>query len=106
MKKSPFLISKLIGSIVLILILIFTNRLEGWAIVIDLGVVDNSQQPQAQHVDQLDLVTMVQHGQSLQAFNRAFLLGDALFATSFNALDGGGPTWETASALREFQELT
>lgn len=91
MKETTLISSRnWVRSFVLISILIFGNSITGWAIVTERGVVQNSHQPQAKHADQIDLVTSVQRGQPDKAFNEAFELGDALFATSFNALDGGG----------------
>ena len=44
----------------------------------------------AEHVSQTELRDLVAAGQNRQAFDEAFELGDELFATQFNALDGGG----------------
>ena len=69
---------------------LFGSSAAGWAIVNELGVVGTLHQPRAVHADQNALVTLVQNGQYAKAFKTAFDLGDALFATSFNALDGAG----------------
>lgn len=61
-----------------------------YAIVTDLTLVDESHDPQAEHADQDELLDLVQSGQHEEAFEEAFELGDELFETSFNALDGVG----------------
>ena len=61
-----------------------------WAIVLDLGLVADLHDPQAEHADQWTFSTMVSSGQYDDAFELAFEQGDELFATAFNALDGVG----------------
>jgi hypothetical protein len=61
-----------------------------WAIVTSLGEVDLVHDPVAVHVSQQDLKDLVAAGRRSDAFEEAFELGDELFATQFNALDGGG----------------
>jgi hypothetical protein len=61
-----------------------------WAIVTSLGEVDLVHDPAAVHVSQQDLKTLVASNRRHEAFEQAFELGDELFATQFNALDGGG----------------
>ncbi len=46
--------------------------------------------PQAEHADQREFYELVVSGEHYQAFERAFELGDELFETQFNALDGVG----------------
>jgi hypothetical protein len=61
-----------------------------WAIVTDLTDVRIVHSPAAVHVDQQELRDLVAGGQQAEAFDEAFELGDELFATLFNALDGVG----------------
>jgi hypothetical protein len=61
-----------------------------WAIVTNLGEVDLVHDAVAVHVSQQNLKELVQAGRRDEAFIEAFELGDELFATQFNALDGGG----------------
>ena len=61
-----------------------------WAIITQLGEVDLVHDPVAVHVSQDELKALVAAGENRQAFEEAFELGDELFATPFNALDGGG----------------
>ena len=56
----------------------------------DLAIVDELHTPQAQHVDQFELLTLVQGGLTKEAFNLAFYGGKSLTTTVFNALDGIG----------------
>jgi hypothetical protein len=60
------------------------------AIVTDLGTVSTLHQPQVKHINQFDLLALVIDGQSHQAYEESFELGDQLFATLFNAADGVG----------------
>jgi hypothetical protein len=46
--------------------------------------------PAAEHVEQTALTSLLAANQHHEAFERAFELGDELFAAQFNALDGGG----------------
>lgn len=46
--------------------------------------------PQAEHQEQWELYLLSKDGQNHEAFERAFELGDELFETSFNILDGVG----------------
>ena len=61
--------------------------ISAWAIVTDLGNVAIVHSPVAEHADQGDLNSATR---TQRAFTEAFELGDELFATPFNALDGGG----------------
>ena len=61
-----------------------------WAIVTDMTDVKITHSPAAVHVDQDELRDLVASGQDEEAFEEAFELGDELFATLFNALDGVG----------------
>ena len=60
-----------------------------WAIVTELGTVDAVHDPVAVHADQGEL-NALNAQDAHAAFEEAFELGDELFATQFNALDGGG----------------
>ncbi len=61
-----------------------------YAIVTDLTDVRNVHTAAAVHVDQQELLDLVLAGQDDEAFDEAFELGDELFATLFNAIDGVG----------------
>jgi hypothetical protein len=60
--------------------------ISAWAIVTDLAHVRNLHRPAAEHVDQADLNALP----ASERFTEAFEIGDEIFATAFNALDGGG----------------
>jgi hypothetical protein len=61
------------------------------AIVTDMTNVRNVHSPATvEHGDQAAFLALVQGGRNADAFNEAFEIGDALFATPFNALDGAG----------------
>jgi hypothetical protein len=62
----------------------------GQAIITNLVLVDSMHEPQAEHVDQAELLALVQGNRSEEAFEEAFEDGDELFETVFNALDGVG----------------
>ena len=53
-------------------------------------LVHQLHEPAAEHADQLELLALIRAGQHEQAFERAFELGDGLFETPFNVLDGVG----------------
>jgi hypothetical protein len=57
-----------------------------WAIITDIAEIGIVHEPNAEHADQSELIGMPPD----EAFIEAFELGDELFATSFNAIDGGG----------------
>ncbi len=59
-------------------------------IIVDLTLVGQLHEPRAEHVDQLHLLELVQAGDTELAFEEAFEMGDELFETVFNALDGAG----------------
>jgi cytochrome c551/c552 len=61
-----------------------------YAIVTDLTDVKNVHSAAAVHADQQELMALVLSGQDEEAFDEAFELGDELFATLFNAIDGVG----------------
>lgn len=61
-----------------------------WGVISDLSLVSENHEPQAEHVDQAHLVGLVASGDSSAAFQEAFELGDELFETTFNLLDGVG----------------
>jgi hypothetical protein len=71
--------------IILAAAVLFTS-VTSWAIVTDFTNVANVHDPVAVHADQHDLNALPAD----QEFVEAFELGDELFATAFNALDGGG----------------
>jgi len=60
------------------------------AIVTNLSTVRAVHSPVAVHADQDEFKTLVANNRGAEAFQEAFELGDELFATAFNALDGGG----------------
>jgi cytochrome c peroxidase len=76
------------GPIVAITVLVMSAA--AWGIITDLTLVAQNHQANAEHVDQYELYQMVQDGETEEAFDEAFELGDELFETDFNALDGGG----------------
>ncbi|MEZ4731981.1 MAG: di-heme oxidoredictase family protein [Caldilineaceae bacterium] len=55
-----------------------------------LSLLDDLHEAVAEHADQAALLALVQAGQPDLAFSEAFHLGDELFETQFNALDGVG----------------
>jgi hypothetical protein len=61
-----------------------------WAFVSDSSTVRTLHRPLAVHADQQELKALVAGGDRREAFELAFELGDELFATAFNSLDGGG----------------
>ena len=61
-----------------------------FALVASLGLVADLHDPAGFHVDQADLIALVQAGDGEAAFEAAFEEGDELFETTFNALDGVG----------------
>ncbi len=61
-----------------------------WAIVTDRAEVALVHRPMAVHAQQEQLMALVAGNQGREAYEQAFELGDELFATQFNALDGGG----------------
>jgi hypothetical protein len=61
-----------------------------YAIVTDLTEVKKVHSAAAVHADQQELLDLVLAGQDEQAFDETFELGDELFATLFNAIDGVG----------------
>jgi cytochrome c peroxidase len=61
-----------------------------WAIVADLSLVGALHDAEAEHIEQADLMALVTNGESAAAFETAFAIGDELFETRFNALDGVG----------------
>lgn len=66
------------------------GSLAAWAIVTDLGLVRRLHPPMAAHIGQSEFTNLVKAGDSAEAFELAFEHGDEIFATAFNALDGGG----------------
>jgi hypothetical protein len=76
-----------VGSILGLAVLVSASV---WAIVTSLGEVELVHDAVAVHASQSELRDLVIAGQGDVAFEEAFELGDELFATQFNALDGGG----------------
>ena len=60
--------------------------ISAWAIVTELASVATVHSPVAEHIDQAELNALTGNAK----FTEAFEIGDELFATAFNALDGGG----------------
>src|SRR4029453_10232053 len=57
-----------------------------WAIVTDFTNVANMHSPEAHHIQQATLNALAAN----EKFPEAFEIGDGLFGTAFNALDGSG----------------
>ncbi len=75
------------GKVLLIACIIALTTAVTWAIVSDNGPVALLHSPAAvEHADQGALMALPQN----ERFPEAFEIGDDLFATAFNALDGGG----------------
>lgn len=66
------------------------SSLAAWGIITNLVLVGTLHTPAAEHIDQAELLALVQNNQTEEAFDEAFEHGDELFETVFNALDGGG----------------
>jgi len=60
------------------------------AIITNLILVSALHSPMAEHLDQAELLALVQNNQTEEAFDEAFEHGDELFETVFNAIDGVG----------------
>ena len=78
--------------ILLAMLIILTSRPTLLAFGTETDVDDNNQRDQlnAEHADQREFYDLVVSGQHHQAFEQAFELGDELFETQFNAIDGVG----------------
>lgn len=74
----------------LLIALLMVTSFGAYAIVTDLGTVDRLHAPIAEHADQAVFHGLVAAGQTAEAFELAFELGDELFEAEFNALDGVG----------------
>lgn len=72
------------------LVLLIVGYVEVRATLLDMTVVGEMHESQAEHVSQAELLALVQAGEFDEAFEQAFEEGDELFETTFNALDGGG----------------
>jgi hypothetical protein len=81
LRQAHFLASRLILAAAVILV-----SAAAWAIVTDFTNVDNVHDAVAEHVTQTRLNGLPPDEEFLEAFE----IGDELFATQFNALDGGG----------------
>ena len=55
-----------------------------------LAIVEDLHTGNAEYADQAELLALVQAGESEEAFAEAFEMGDELFETTFNSLDGVG----------------
>ena len=60
------------------------------AIILDIAFLQTLHEARAEHVDQQELFDLVVAGHHEEAFEEAFELGDELFETTFNAIDGVG----------------
>ncbi len=76
--------------LLLALVALIATSIAGWSIVTNLTLVATLHQPAGHHLDQADLLMLVQNGRFGEAFEMAVAAGDKLFETDFNALDGGG----------------
>ena len=76
----------LIGVVALLLAGAVTLR----AIITDMALLESMHAAVGEHLDQAELMALVQSGQNDAAFDEAFEHGDELFETEFNALDGVG----------------
>ncbi|HEX2455221.1 MAG TPA: di-heme oxidoredictase family protein [Vicinamibacterales bacterium] len=76
----------LIGVVALLLAGAVTLR----AIITDMALLESMHAAVGEHLDQAELMALVQSGQNNAAFDEAFEHGDELFETEFNALDGVG----------------
>jgi hypothetical protein len=72
------------------LAVIFGGTLGAWAMTRDLGLTGSLHEAAAEHADQDELMNLVLSGEFGKAFEEAFELGDELFETVFNSLDGVG----------------
>lgn len=86
MSLRPFRTPSGLGPPVILTAAVLFTSVTAWAIVIDFRNVDDVHDPVAVHADQQELNALP----ASQEFLEAFELGDDLFATPFNALDGGG----------------
>jgi hypothetical protein len=84
----PYTSSRLASRLILAGAVLFTG-VSAWAIVTDLTNVANVHDGAAEHVSQAELNSLPTAPVN-QRFIEAFEIGDELFATAFNAIDGGG----------------
>jgi cytochrome c553 len=70
--------------------LVIGSGLGARAIITNLVLVSVLHQPKAEHLDQNEVLALIQNNQTEEAFDDAFEHGDELFQTVFNALDGVG----------------
>lgn len=61
-----------------------------YAIIADFGLIETLHKPQAEHAEQKQFHDLVANGNNNETFDLAFELGDELFETAFNAIDGVG----------------
>jgi len=76
----------LIGAVALLLAGAVTVR----AIITDMALLESMHGAVGEHLDQQELMALLESGQNDAAFEEAFEHGDELFETEFNALDGVG----------------
>jgi hypothetical protein len=72
------------------IVVIVTGGLTVWSIVTDMTLVGTLHGHAAEHIDQQELLDLVEDGLPGDAFHEAFEHGDELFESSFTALDGVG----------------
>jgi mono/diheme cytochrome c family protein len=85
-----FLRARLLISLALAGALLLGGDLMVWAVMADQDLVGMLHKPSPKRVEQDELSALVVDGQEEEAFKRAFELGDVVFETVFNALDGSG----------------
>lgn len=71
-------------------LVIVSSGLGARAIITNLVLVSALHAPRAEHLDQAELIELIQDNQTELAFEEAFEHGDELFETVFNAVDGVG----------------
>lgn len=70
--------------------LLLAGDLMVWAVMTDQDAVRMLHRPSSNRVEQDELSALIVDGQDEKAFKRAFELGDVVFETVFNTLDGSG----------------
>lgn len=73
-----------------VLIVAAITSFGAYAIHQNLPLIGALHEAQAEHIDQAELFNLVAAGEHEEAFELAFEVGDELFETQFNALDGVG----------------
>jgi mono/diheme cytochrome c family protein len=82
--------AQLLISLALAGALLLGGDLVVWAVMTDQDLLRMLHGPSPKRVEQDELSALVADGQGEEAFKRAFELGDVVFETVFNALDGSG----------------